>query len=99
MKPGHIYQGYGLTAWIERGRIPIFNSDNMAGYFMYKGEINCCITGADRIALNGDTANKIGTYSIVVLAHENKIPFLYCSPNLTIDFSIKGKEIPIEEET
>jgi methylthioribose-1-phosphate isomerase len=93
-------QGARLTAYeLKEDGIPVtLICDNMAGYFMYKGEVNCCITGADRIALNGDTANKIGTYSIAVLAHENKIPFYIAAPISTIDFSIKsGKEIPIEE--
>lgn len=93
-------QGARLTAYeLKEDGIPVtLICDNMAGYFMYKGEINCCITGADRIALNGDTANKIGTYSIAVLAHENRIPFYIAAPVSTIDFGIKnGEEIPIEE--
>lgn len=93
-------QGARLTAYeLKEDGIPVtLICDNMAGYFMYKGVINCCITGADRIASNGDTANKIGTYSIAVLAHENKIPFYIAAPVSTIDFNIKsGEEIPIEE--
>ena len=93
-------QGARLTAYeLKEDGIPVtLICDNMAGYFMHKGEINCCITGADRIAANGDTANKIGTYTIAVLAHENKIPFYIAAPVSTIDFSINsGKEIPIEE--
>jgi methylthioribose-1-phosphate isomerase len=70
----------------------------MAGYFMRKGEIDCCIVGADRIAANGDTANKIGTYSVAVLAKENNIPFYVAAPISTLDLSIQsGDEIPIEE--
>jgi len=93
-------QGARLTAYeLKEDGIPVtLICDNMAGYFMFKGVINCCITGADRIASNGDTANKIGTYSIAVLAHENKIPFYIAAPVSTIDFGIKsGEEIPIEE--
>jgi methylthioribose-1-phosphate isomerase len=70
----------------------------MAGHFINSGRINCIITGADRIAANGDTANKIGTYTLAVLAHENTIPFYIAAPTTTIDPDIKtGKEIPIEE--
>jgi methylthioribose-1-phosphate isomerase len=70
----------------------------MAGYFMRKGEIDACVVGADRIAANGDTANKIGTYSVAVLAKENKIPFYVAAPISTFDLSLKnGDEIPIEE--
>jgi methylthioribose-1-phosphate isomerase len=73
-------------------------SDNMAGYFMQKGEINCVVVGADRIAANGDTANKIGTYSVAVLAKENRIPFYVAAPLSTLDLTLKnGSEIPIEE--
>jgi methylthioribose-1-phosphate isomerase len=72
--------------------------DNMAGYFMSKGEINSIVVGADRIASNGDTANKIGTYSLAVLANHHKIPFYIAAPVSTIDFSIKdGSFIPIDE--
>jgi methylthioribose-1-phosphate isomerase len=72
--------------------------DNMAGHFMKSGKIDCAIVGADRIALNGDTANKIGTYSVAVLAKENNIPFYVAAPVSTIDFSIDtGDSIPIEE--
>jgi methylthioribose-1-phosphate isomerase len=67
----------------------------MAGYFMNKGKIDCVITGADRIASNGDTANKIGTYTLAVLARENSIPFYVAAPTTTIDQSLaSGKEIP-----
>lgn len=72
--------------------------DNMAGHFMKESLIDCVIVGADRIALNGDTANKIGTYSVAVLAKENNIPFYVAAPVSTIDFSIEtGEQIPIEE--
>jgi methylthioribose-1-phosphate isomerase len=70
----------------------------MAGSFMRRGKVYCVITGADRIAANGDTANKIGTYSLAVLAKENKIPFYIAAPTSTIDASLKtGDSIPIEE--
>ena len=70
-------QGARLTAWelLKEGIPATLISDNMAGYFMSRGEITCCVVGADRIAANGDTANKIGTYSVAVLARENNIPF------------------------
>ncbi len=93
-------QGARLTCWeLRRAGIPItLITDNMAGWLMQKGEINLVITGADRIARNGDTANKIGTYSLAVLARENKIPFYVAAPFSTIDLKIEsGLEIPIEE--
>ncbi len=72
----------------------------MAGYFMRRGEVNCVIVGADRIAANGDTANKIGTYSLAVLAKENGIPFYVAAPTSTIDLSLaSGDEIPIEQRS
>ncbi len=93
-------QGARLTAWelMKLGIPTTLITDNMAGYFMRRGDINCVIVGADRIATNGDVANKIGTYGLSVLAKENKIPFFVAAPVSTIDFDIKcGKEIPIEE--
>jgi methylthioribose-1-phosphate isomerase len=70
----------------------------MAGYHMKKGRISAVITGADRIAQNGDTANKIGTYSLAVLAKEHKLPFYVAAPLNTIDMSLSnGEGIPIEE--
>ena len=72
--------------------------DNMAGYFMHTNKVDCVIVGADRITLNGDTANKIGTYSLAVLAKENNIPFYVAAPISTIDFNMEtGVDIPIEE--
>jgi methylthioribose-1-phosphate isomerase len=72
--------------------------DSAAGHFMKLGKVDCVITGADRIAANGDTANKIGTYALAVLAEENHIPFYIAAPVSTIDMSLKsGDEIPIEE--
>ncbi len=93
-------QGARLTAWeLLREGIPVtLIADNMAGWFMKKGEIDLCVVGADRIAANGDTANKIGTYSVAVLARENNIPFYVAAPTSTFDMSIKsGDDIPIEE--
>jgi len=93
-------QGARLTAWeLMKDGIPVtLISDNMAGYFMKSGAINVCVVGADRIAANGDTANKIGTYSVAVLAKENKIPFYVAAPVSTFDLSIRnGDDIPIEE--
>jgi methylthioribose-1-phosphate isomerase len=93
-------QGARLTAWeLMKDNIPVtLITDNMAGWFMHKKEIDCVIVGADRIAANGDTANKIGTYSIAVLAKENHIPFYVAAPVSTLDLSLKnGDAIPIEE--
>ena len=93
-------QGARLTCWeLMRDGIEVtLISDNMAGYFMKKGEIDCCVVGADRIAANGDTANKIGTYSVAVLAKENRIPFYVAAPVSTLDLSLaSGDQIPIEE--
>ena len=93
-------QGARLTAWelVELGIPTTLITDNMAGHFIKSGEIDCVIVGADRIAANGDVANKIGTYTLSVLARENKIPFFVAAPVSTIDFNIKcGYEIPIEE--
>lgn len=93
-------QGARLTAYeLMQDGIPVtLICDNMAGYFMHKGIINCCIVGADRIAANGDTANKIGTYTVAVLAKENNIPFYVAAPISTIDFdTATGDEIVIEE--
>ena len=93
-------QGARLTAWeLSQDNIPVtLITDNMAGHFMKRGHINCVIVGADRIAANGDVANKIGTYSVAVLAKENGIPFYVAAPISTLDLSIEsGDEIPIEE--
>ena len=70
----------------------------MAGFLMSRGEIDCVIVGADRIAANGDVANKIGTYTLAVLCKEHQLPFYVAAPLSTIDFSLaEGSEIPIEE--
>lgn len=93
-------QGARLTAWeLQQDNIPVtLICDNMAGYFMKAGKIDCAVVGADRIALNGDTANKIGTYTVAVLAKENNIPFYIAAPISTIDFEMEtGDGIPIEE--
>ncbi len=93
-------QGARLTAWeLMKDNIPAtLITDSMAGFFMSRGEISCCVTGADRIAANGDTANKIGTYPVAVLARENGIPFYVAAPISTLDLSVSdGSEIPIEE--
>jgi methylthioribose-1-phosphate isomerase len=93
-------QGARLTAWeLQKDGIPVtVITDNMAGYFMQKGAIDCVIVGADRIAANGDVANKIGTYSVAVLAKENQIPFYVAAPISTIDINIPdGTHIQIEE--
>jgi len=95
-----LLQGARLTMWeLDRLNIPAtLITDSMAGYFMRKGGIDCVIVGADRIAANGDTANKIGTYSVAVLARENKVPFYVAAPLSSIDISIgSGDDIPIEE--
>ena len=93
-------QGSRLTAW-ELLRDNIHTTlicDNMAGYFMKKGKIDVVVVGADRIAANGDAANKIGTYTVAVLAKEHSIPFYVAAPTSTIDLQIAdGSQIPIEE--
>jgi methylthioribose-1-phosphate isomerase len=94
-----LLQGARLTAWeLKEAKIPFtLITDSMAGYFMSKGEVDCVIVGADRIALNGDTANKIGTYSLAVLAKENKIPFYVAAPLTTVDPALaSGAEIPMK---
>ena len=95
-----LLQGARLTAWeLHREGIPVtLIADNMAGYLMQQGEIDLVIVGADRIAGNGDVANKIGTYALAILAREHKIPFYVAAPLSTFDLGTKtGAEIPIEE--
>ncbi len=95
-------QGARLTAWeLQKDGIPTtLISDNMAGHFLHSGRVGCVVVGADRIAANGDVANKIGTYSVAVLAKENKIPFYVAAPLSTVDLGIaSGKSIPIEERS
>jgi|TARA_Y100000310_G_scaffold327269_1_gene393340 translation initiation factor eIF-2B subunit alpha/methylthioribose-1-phosphate isomerase len=93
-------QGARLTAWemAQEGVEHAVIADNSAGYYMKKGEVNLCITGADRVARNGDTANKIGTYEKAVVAKANNIPFYIAIPANTYDFDCEnGDAIPIEE--
>ena len=93
-------QGARLTTWeLQRDHIPVtLITDNMAGYFMQAGKVDLVIVGADRIAANGDVANKIGTYSLAVLAKEHGLPFYVAAPLSTIDRAIAtGAQIPIEQ--
>jgi len=95
-------QGARLTTWeLKEDNIPVkLITDNMCGFFMSKNEIDLVVVGADRIAANGDVANKIGTYMVAVLAKENNIPFYVAAPISTLDFSLaSGAEIPIEERS
>jgi methylthioribose-1-phosphate isomerase len=95
-------QGARLTAWeLHRGGIPLtVITDNMVGHFLKTGKVGAIVTGADRIAANGDTANKIGTYQMAVLAKENNVPFYIAAPISTFDLSIpSGEQIPIEERS
>jgi len=93
-------QGCRLTAWeLVQEKIPAtLITDNMAGVLMRKGMVDLVVVGADRIARNGDTANKIGTYGLAVLAKSHRIPFYVAAPTSTLDLSlVSGEEIPIEE--
>jgi methylthioribose-1-phosphate isomerase len=93
-------QGSRLTAWeLQQDNIPVtLITDSMAGYLMSQGKVQIIVVGADRVAANGDIANKIGTYSLAVLAKENKVPFYVAAPLSTVDLSVAtGKDIPIEE--
>jgi methylthioribose-1-phosphate isomerase len=95
-------QGARLTAWeLHRGGIPLtLITDNMVGHFLKTGKVKAIVTGADRIAANGDTANKIGTYQMAVLAKENNVPFYIAAPISTFDLSIPdGEHIIIEERS
>jgi methylthioribose-1-phosphate isomerase len=95
-------QGARLTVWeLDKDGIPVvLITDGMAGWFMRRGEVDTVIVGADRIARNGDTANKIGTYSLAVLAKENGLPFYVAAPMSTVDLTIAdGGGIPIEERS
>jgi methylthioribose-1-phosphate isomerase len=107
-RPLHVYvdetrpflQGARLTAWElqQAGIMQTLITDNMAGYMMRCGAIDCIIVGADRIVANGDVANKIGTYSLAVLANTHHLPFYVAAPSSTIDLSLShGDQIPIEE--
>jgi methylthioribose-1-phosphate isomerase len=93
-------QGARLTVWeLQQDNIPVtLITDNMAGYFMLQGRIGCVVVGADRIAANGDVANKVGTYSVAVLAKENNVPFYVAAPISTLDLTLtSGAQIPIEQ--
>ncbi len=93
-------QGARLTAWeLDQDGIPTtLITDNMAGHFLKSGRIGCVVVGADRIAANGDVANKIGTYSVAVLAKENNVPFYVAAPISTLDLTLaSGEQIPIEQ--
>jgi len=93
-------QGARLTVWeLQRDGIPTtLITDNMAGHFMKSGRIGCVVVGADRIAANGDVANKVGTYSVAVLAKENGVPFFVAAPISTLDLTLAtGDQIPIEQ--
>ena len=95
-------QGSRLTAWeLHEDGIPLtLITDNMVGHFLKTGGVGAVVVGADRIAANGDTANKIGTYGIAVLAKENNVPFYVAAPISTIDLSLPtGDQIPIEERS
>jgi methylthioribose-1-phosphate isomerase len=95
-------QGARLTAWeLQRDGIPTtLIADNMAGHMMATGEVDAVVVGADRIAANGDVANKIGTYSLAVLAKENGVPFYVAAPISTFDLATpSGRDIPIEERS
>ena len=95
-----LLQGARLTTWelLQEGIPVTLITDSMAGYFLGKGQVDCVIVGADRIAANGDVANKIGTYTVAVLAKENGVPFYVAAPLSTIDLSLSsGDEIPVEE--
>lgn len=95
-----VLQGARLTAWeLMQDHIPVtLITDNMAGALMRQGRIHVCVVGADRIAANGDVANKIGTYSVAVLAKAHGIPFYVAAPYSTIDLTTKsGDDIPIEQ--
>lgn len=95
-----LLQGARLTSWeLDRDGIPCtVICDNMAGYVMQQGRVDVCVVGADRIAANGDAANKIGTYSVAVLAHHHGIPFYVAAPLSTVDYALPdGSGIPIEE--
>jgi len=95
-----LLQGARLTTWeLQKAGVPVtLITDSMAGHFMKAGKLDAVITGADRIAANGDSANKIGTYTTAVLAKEHGLPFYIAAPASTFDLTLKsGEEIPIEE--
>ena len=100
MRRDRFCKGARLTVWeLQQDGIPAtLITDNMAGHFLKSGRIGCVVVGADRIAANGDVANKIGTYSVAVLAKENGVPFYVAAPISTLDLTLdSGDQIPIEE--
>lgn len=95
-------QGARLTTWeLQKDDIPVtLITDNMAGHFMKQGRVDCVVVGSDRIAANGDVANKIGTYTVAVLAKRHDIPFYVAAPTSTVDLeTASGDDIPIEERS
>jgi methylthioribose-1-phosphate isomerase len=93
-------QGARLTAWelVQLGIPSTLIVDSAAGFLMKRGEVSCVVVGADRIAANGDVANKVGTYTLAVVAGENRVPFYVAAPTSTVDLALSsGDEIPIEE--
>ncbi|MYB63530.1 S-methyl-5-thioribose-1-phosphate isomerase, partial [Candidatus Poribacteria bacterium] len=97
-----LLQGARLTTWelMQAGIDVTLICDNMAAQVMKEGKIQCVIVGADRIAANGDTANKIGTYNVAILAQAHDIPFYVAAPTSTLDFALEtGAEIPIEQRS
>jgi methylthioribose-1-phosphate isomerase len=97
-----LLQGARLTAWeLRRLEIPsTLITDNTAAFLMQQGKVNAVVVGADRITLNGDVANKVGTYGLAVLANHHRIPFYVAAPTTTIDFEmVAGSEIPIEQRS
>jgi len=95
-----LLQGARLTAWeLKRDGIPVtIITDNAVGHLMSRGEVSVVLVGADRIAANGDVANKIGTYSIAILARQHRVPFYVAAPTSTVDLkTTSGAAIPIEE--
>jgi methylthioribose-1-phosphate isomerase len=95
-------QGARLTAWeLAKDNIPVtLITDGMAGHFLKSGRVDCVVVGADRIAANGDVANKIGTYMVAVAAHANNVPFYVAAPLSTVDLEINsGDDIPIEQRS
>lgn len=97
-----VLQGARLTTWelLQEGIPTTLITDNMAGFLMARGEVSLVLVGADRIAANGDVANKIGTYSLAVLAQAHRIPFYVAAPTSTVDLAVpSGAEIPIEERS
>ncbi len=95
-------QGARLTTWeLQHDGIPVtLITDNMSGHMMQKGKVDCVVVGSDRIAANGDVANKIGTYTVAVLARRHGIPFYVAAPTSTVDLeAASGEAIPIEERT